>query len=190
MAKDGIGSEKMDRDAKNRLSEFFAEENQKFKSYIHRRIQSISEMDAEDIIGEVMLSVFTRVNIGEPVENLASYVYRSLHNKTVDHLRRNERTLSLENCIDDDGEIPLVELLRDTASNAEQEAERREFLTRLKEAIGRLEPRQRAIFIATEMKGRTFKELSQEWEEPIGTLLSRKQRAVKALQEMLKDFKS
>ncbi len=180
----------MDRDAKTRLSEFFAAENQKFKTYVRHRIQSIGEMDAEDMIGEVMLNVFNRVNIGEPMENLASYVYRSLHNKTVDYLRRNERTLSLQSCIDEDGEVTLADLLADHTANAELQAENREFLSRLKEAISRLEPRQRAVFIATEMKGRTFRELAAEWNEPIGTLLSRKQRAVKALQEMLKDFKS
>ena len=61
-------------------------------------------------------------------------------------------------------------------------------MQRLGQAIGRLEPRQRAVFIATELNGMSFRVLSEQWHEPLGTLLSRKSRAVKALRGMLKDF--
>ena len=64
----------------------------------------------------------------------------------------------------------------------EEQAQR---LQKLTEAIGKLEPKQRAILVATELKGKTFRELSEAWDEPIGTLLSRKSRAVKALRQML-----
>jgi DNA-directed RNA polymerase specialized sigma24 family protein len=51
----------------------------------------------------------------------------------------------------------------------------------------KLEPKQRAVWIATEIEGYTFKELAAKWEEPIGTLLSRKSRATKILRKLLKD---
>jgi DNA-directed RNA polymerase specialized sigma24 family protein len=41
--------------------------------------------------------------------------------------------------------------------------------------------------IATELKGKSFRDLSEEWGEPIGTLLSRKSRAVKTLKKLLED---
>jgi DNA-directed RNA polymerase specialized sigma24 family protein len=62
-------------------------------------------------------------------------------------------------------------------------------MRRLSQAISALEPKQQAVFIATEMQGISFKSLSEQWNEPMGTLLSRKFRAVKTLQEMLQDFK-
>jgi len=65
--------------------------------------------------------------------------------------------------------------------------ERVERMHRLTDAIGKLEPRQRAVLIATELKGKSFRELAEEWNEPIGTLLSRKSRAVKALRQMLEE---
>jgi len=179
----------MDKDGTGKLFDFFAAKSKNLKSYVHRKIQSISDMDAEDIVGEVMLNLFIKADITGRVENLAAYVYRSLHNKIVDYQRSNSRTMSLSSCMDEDGEIPLLELLSDGTENVSGEVERKEFMRRLSQAISKLEPRQRAVFIATEMKGMSFRELSEQWNEPIGTLLSRKCRAVKALQEMLKDLR-
>ena len=179
----------MDREGKGRLFEFFAEENQKFKSYVRRKIRSISEMDAEDIVEEVMMNMFARSDGWAHVENLTAYIYRSLHNRIVDYSRQSFRTVSLQSFLDEDGELPFIDLLADNTANVYSEAERREFMRRLAKAVSSLDPKQGAVFVATEMKGRTFRELSEEWGEPIGTLLSRKCRAVKALQNMLEDFK-
>jgi RNA polymerase sigma factor (sigma-70 family) len=180
----------MDKDDNNsRVFEFFAAENKKLKNYVYSKIHSISEMDAEDIVEDVMLGFLNRVGSSGRVDNLSAYIYRSLHNKIVDYYRSSSRTTSLQSFLDEDGEVPLIELLSDNAFNVSSEAEKKEFMQRLGQAISKLEPKQRAVFVATEMKGKSFKELSQEWQEPMGTLLSRKCRAVKALQEMLKDLK-
>ena len=48
-------------------------------------------------------------------------------------------------------------------------------------------PDHRAVLIATELKGKSFRELSEEWDEPMGTLLSRKSRAVKTLRKLLEE---
>ncbi len=56
------------------------------------------------------------------------------------------------------------------------------------QALDELEPKQRAAWIATEIDGYTFRELAEEWGEPIGTLLARKHRATNALQKALKDL--
>lgn len=178
----------MDREGRNRVFEFFAKEHKKFKNYVQRKIQSISDMDAEDIVGEVMLSLFNKAEISGNIENLAAYVYRSLYNKSIDYLRKNSRTVSLQSCINEDGETTLMEFLTDISTNVYNETEKKEFLNKLVEAIGNLEPRQRAVFVATEIKGQTFRELSDQWNEPIGTLLSRKCRAVRVLRETLKDY--
>jgi RNA polymerase sigma factor (sigma-70 family) len=179
----------MDKDGINIVFKFFTEERKKLNSYVHRKIQSISDMDAEGIIEDVMLNIFNKADISVHIGNLAAYVYRSLHNRIIDVQRKNFRTVSLQSYIDEEEEISLLEILADTSSNICSESEKKEFWRRLGEAISKLEPRQRAIFIATEVKGQTFRELSEMWKEPIGTLLSRKSRAMKALQEMLKDLK-
>ena len=66
--------------------------------------------------------------------------------------------------------------------------EQKEFVRSLFTALDSLTPKQRAIFIATELEGKTFRELSEQWNEPIGTLLSRKSRTIKLLKEKLTLF--
>jgi len=39
------------------------------------------------------------------------------------------------------------------------------------------------------MNGRTFRELSDEWGIPLGTLLARKSRAIAKVRDTLKEFK-
>jgi RNA polymerase sigma factor (sigma-70 family) len=122
------------------------------------------------------------------VESLPAYVYRALRNRVVDYQRSRKNTISLDSCVDEDGEIALIDLLGDESSSVTGRVERREFFRKLGQALDRLEAKQRAVFLATEFAGKSFKSLSTEWGEPIGTLLSRKSRAVKALREMLKDY--
>ena len=63
--------------------------------------------------------------------------------------------------------------------------DREEARETLFEAIDELPPAQREVLVATELEGRSFKELAEEWETPIGTLLARKHRAIRALKETL-----
>ena len=68
---------------------------------------------------------------------------------------------------------------------AEEALGREEAEDALAEAIEELPPAQRDVLVATELEGRSFKELAEKWQTPIGTLLARKHRAVKALRESL-----
>jgi RNA polymerase sigma factor (sigma-70 family) len=173
---------------KGRIARFFAEEGRKLKGYVRGKMRSIGDMDAEDIVADVMVSVLQKTGVMANVESLPAYVYRALRNRVVDYRRSRRDTVSLDFCINENGEIPLMALLTDEASVVADEAERREFYRMLGRAIDALEPRQRAVFLATEFDGRSFRELSAEWKEPMGTLLSRKSRAVKALRETLGDY--
>lgn len=55
-------------------------------------------------------------------------------------------------------------------------------------SINRLEEKQRYVFVETEIKGRSYDELVRETGEKLGTLLSRKSRAVKKLKEMIREY--
>jgi len=166
---------------------FFTRDGEKLIRFVKSRAHRISQMDAEDIVADVMLSLVSRLETNGPVENIAAYAYRAVRNKMADYARKSAHETSLDGMADEDGELPLLSLIaaeNDEPFAAEDRAAR---MHRLTDAIGKLEPRQRAILIATELKGRSFRDLAEEWGEPIGTLLSRKSRAVKTLRKMLED---
>ncbi len=179
----------MDKDEKSKIYDFFALESKKLNKYIHNKLHSIDDMEAEDMVEDVMFKILNRLVTSGRVDNLSAYVYRSLHNKVVDYLRTDQKTVSLQGYVDEKGDTSLMDFLSDSRLSVSDEVEKKEFMQRVAQSIGKLEPKQRAVFIATELKGISFRELSEQWKEPLGTLLSRKCRAVKALQEMLKDYK-
>jgi RNA polymerase sigma factor (sigma-70 family) len=58
----------------------------------------------------------------------------------------------------------------------------------LEQALAELPKEQRAVFIAHEIEGRSFKELAAETGVSVNTLLARKRYAVLHLRERLKDI--
>jgi RNA polymerase sigma factor (sigma-70 family) len=177
----------MEKDAKSIWFEFFASEKEKLVRYARSRIRPFGDMDAEDIVGDVMMRLVSRPNSSGPIENIAAYAYRAVRNRITDYQKSRSNTVSLDDCLREDGELPLLGALSAPAEDPYGRDERRERLLQLSEAIGRLEPRQRAVLIATELKGKTFRELAETWHEPIGTLLSRKSRAMHNLRRILSD---
>lgn len=174
-------------DNKGRLAEIFIRERSRFLRFIRGRLLQLSRSDAEDVLSDVTYNLLSRADVVAQVENLTAYVYRSLANRVVDHRRRGIPTLAID-AQDQPGEEPSPELV-DERPGPERSAELGELRRRLHSALGELTPRERAVWIATEIDGRSFRELADEWDEPIGTLLSLKSRATARLRALLSEYR-
>jgi RNA polymerase sigma factor (sigma-70 family) len=147
-------------------------------------------MEVEDIVSDMMTDLLERSEIMGRVENASAYIYQSIRNKVNDYLRRKRKTVSLEGSLPgEEGNSPRG-AIPEPSYDMTEELEAAEIRGRLIQALDALKPDQRAIWIATELYGRPFQELSEEWETPIGTLLARKHRANAALQKILQDFRN
>lgn len=166
--------------------EIIVKERKNFLQYIRRRIKNISDMDAEDIVADVVFNVYNKVDIQHHIENILAYMYRSIKNKMIDYLRQPSKPISLQQPDEASGRA-ILEYIVDASADIETKMQQEELQNQLYGALMKLEPKQRAVWIATEIEGYTFKELAAKWEEPIGTLLSRKSRATKMLRKLLKD---
>jgi RNA polymerase sigma factor (sigma-70 family) len=177
----------------SRFGEFFARERSNLVRFVRRLIDETAERDGEDYVQDVMLGIFEKADITRPIEDLAAYVYRSLYNRVVDAYRKRKaaaRAVSLDRPAGEKygghgRNTTLLELLRDERSDVHGEMERRRSVERLRDALERLDPRSRAVVVATELEGRSFREISDEWGVPLGTLLSLKHRALKKLRVRL-----
>jgi len=164
---------------------FYDEERPRLLGWVRRRFGVGRNQDAEDIVQDVFANLL--VQALHPIENLAAYAYSALNHRIVDLVRRKSpQTLSFEDLDDTLGGHALDKILEDPGLSVEASANRRETLDEIRGAVAQLPVNQRAVLVATELEGRTFQELSEEWDEPIGTLLSRKHRAVQRLKELLK----
>lgn len=173
-------------DQEQDIIDIITKERNRFLQYVRRKITDISDMDAEDIVADVIFNVYNKVDIQYHIENLLAYMYRSIKNRMIDHLRQSSRPMSLDK-IDEISGVTLLDTLVDTHADPELKLQQADLRGQLYAAFMKLEPKQRAVWVATEIEGYTFKELSEKWGEPIGTLLSRKSRAAKVLKKILKD---
>jgi RNA polymerase sigma factor (sigma-70 family) len=175
---------------KKGIQEFFKNEAKRLKGYVRRFIDDTAEEDAEDIIQDVMLGIFDRADITAPIENLTAYVYRSLHNRIIDRYRRtkSEKVKSIDSGSEHGSGRTLSDLLGDVRYDVHTELEKKRLREELFQAVDGLKPHLRAVFIATEFEGRSFYELSELWDMPVGTLLSQKHRAVETIRTALKKY--
>ncbi len=180
----------MGQETKDTIADFFGRERQNLLRYLRNRAADLSEMDLEDAIGEIMLSLVDKADLAGQIENLAAYVYRAVRNKTIDFLRRRQRLVPLDEAALGDGrDLPERGPSDYGGSDLWAEITDREFREQLVAALDGLEPRQRAVWIATEVQGYAFRELAELWEEPVGTLLARKHRATAVLRKALADWR-
>jgi RNA polymerase sigma factor (sigma-70 family) len=168
------------------ITSYFAQQYQALVGFVRSMIADAAARDAEDIVQDVILSLLSRADAEEPIQALSAYVFRALRNRVIDELRRPVKEgLSLEADAAPGSDIRLADVLSEVRWDPADAVERMETRERIYRAVDALPPEQRAVIVATELQGYSFRELSAAWAVPIGTLLARKSRGLKALRATL-----
>lgn len=165
---------------------FYRKNYQSFVGYVRSLIADNSARDGEDIVQDVFFNLLNKADIMEPIVNVSSYIYRSLRNRVIDELRRSDKdTVSFETEAYPDSGISLADILKDNRDNPTEAMEKEELYNRMYEALNMLSSEQRNVIIATEFECYSFRELSEAWDVPVGTLLARKSRGIKLIKAYL-----
>ena len=157
-----------------KLKDFFSREYQSLRFYVNSKISDTANRNAEDIIQDVALKLFSGADRYAPINNVAGFVYRSIKNKIIDVIRTSKPTDSI------DGESDLLELAEVFQQSTENYTSDK-MIAVLKDCIEQLKPPYRAIIMAIDFEGYTYKEISEETGIPEGTLMSRRHRAINIL---------
>ncbi len=174
----------MTREKKATISEFFKKEYNNLKNYVSSRMNDYQDVDSEDIIQDVMYNIVNKADFTIPLDNLAAYIYRSLKNRIIDLFRKKKvQKLSLDASINNE-DYSLHDLLYDEKIDIYDEIVKKEIF----ELINSLDDNSKNILIATEFEGRKIKDISEELNVPMGTLLSRKSRAIDKIKDKLRDY--
>jgi len=174
---------------KRRLAEFFGTEYRKLLGYVRRRVEAMTAGDAEDVVHDVAVNLFDRADIGLPIEHLSAYVYQALQNRITDYFRKRRRLEPL----DENGVEPSKEMsdapLDYPGQTSDRSIRQMESAHDLSRLMGDLNKEERRLILATEIQGETFRELAKTWNVSVGTLLSRKSRALSKLKKQLEEKK-
>ena len=165
-------------------------EGGRLRNFIRRRV--IDAAEAEDILQEVLYELVAAYRVMQPIEQAGAWLMRVARNRIIDRFRKKQSEplvarISQQLDDDEDESGSLEDLLPSIEPGPEGETLRRLLLEQVEEALDELPPDQREVFIAHELEGVSFKELSARSGVSLNTLLSRKRYAVLALREQLQE---
>jgi len=175
-----------------RISEAVVREQSRLRNFIRRRVADPG--DAEDILQEVFYEFVETYRMMKPVEHISGWLYRVARNRITDLFRkksregvRNEPIRGTRNHGEPGEELLLEELLPSPDAGPDAAYARSMLLEEVDEALDELPAVQREVFIAHELMGYSFREISAQTGASVNTLLSRKHYAVLHLRERLQD---
>ena len=171
-----------------KLADFLKLEYAKMTNYVRSIISETGDRSSEDIVQDVMVRIFEKANISQPIENIAAYVYMALKNRVIDMLRKKSPETDLIN--DGNNSISLLNITGDLKNTPERQYEKNEIYDRLFEAVEKLPDDLKCVLLMNEIEGKTFREISEYTGIPAGTLIARKARALEILKSDLKKFRN
>jgi RNA polymerase sigma factor (sigma-70 family) len=167
------------------IAEVIAEERPRLRSFIRKRVPN--EADAEDLLQEVFYELVQAHRLLQPIDYVTGWLFRVARNRITDLFRKKKPEAFGDRALqDEEGELMQIEdLLPSPDAGPEALYVRGVLLDELEFALDELPAEQRDVFVAHEIEGRSFKELSAESGVSVNTLLSRKRNAVLHLRRRL-----
>lgn len=182
-----VGSDGGTADQNRRISETIAREQARLRQFIRKRVSD--DGDAEDIVQDVFYELVDAYRLMKPVEQVGAWLFRVARNRIIDRFRSKRPDV-----LGNDAVAPPAEgeptqqwedLLPSPDAGPEAAYARRVLLEELDAALEDLPEEQREVFVAHEIEGRSFKEMSEATGMSVNTLLSRKRYAVLQLRRRL-----
>lgn len=176
-------------DQDRQIAEVVTREQSRLRGFIRGRVPD--PRDAEDILQDVFAELVEANRLLMPIDHVTGWLFRVARNRITDLFRKKTpvRFSDLAFADDDDTRLGWEDLLPSPEEGPEALYARHVLLEALEQAVAELPPEQRAVFIAHEIDGRSFKDLAHATGVSVNTLLSRKRYAVQRLRERLQDIR-
>ena len=163
-----------------RFTEIVARERSRLGHFIRGKVRDAAE--AEDILQDVLLEFYAAT---DAIEQAGAWLFRVARNRIIDRARKKKEEPLPAADDDEDGRSWLEENLPDPAASPDAAYARSVLLGSIQAALQTLPPEQRDVFVAHEIEGLSFADMSAQWHVPQNTLLARKRYAVLALRARL-----
>jgi RNA polymerase sigma factor (sigma-70 family) len=170
------------------ISEVIAEQRPRLRNFIRRRVPD--EADVEDLLQEVFYELVEAHRLLQPIDFVTGWLFRVARNRITDLFRKKKPMNFADATVEDEeGDLLQIEdLLPSPDAGPEALYVRNVLLDELELALAELPREQREVFVAHELEGRSFKDLSAESGVGVNTLLSRKRYAVLQLRHRLQSI--
>jgi RNA polymerase sigma factor (sigma-70 family) len=183
---DVLSPDRLATEQDRRISEAIEREQHRLRNFIRKRVPD--ERDVEDILQDVFYELIEAYRLLKPVEQVGAWLFRVARNRIIDRFRKKKPSAhnELATTRDETEALQLEDLLPSAEAGPEAAYARTVLIEELDAALEELPDEQREVFIAHEIEGRSFKELSAESGVNVNTLLWRKHAAVVQLRQHLR----
>jgi RNA polymerase sigma factor (sigma-70 family) len=171
---------KVDQD--RRISEAFTREATRLAQFIRGRVSDVGV--AEDILQDVFSEFVEAERQVLPIEQVGAWLFRVARNRITDWFRRKKPARAPRE--DRQGDLAWEDTFPSPDAGPDELYARERVRQKLVAALQELPEGQRAIFIAHEFDGLSFREIAELTGESVNTLLSRKYAAVQSLRKKLR----
>jgi RNA polymerase sigma factor (sigma-70 family) len=182
-------------EANDRITVAVAAQGPRLRAFVRRQVADLTEV--EDIVQDAFVELVSAYRLMEPIEHVAAWLQRVARNRIIDRFRqrsRNARLVHSSSFQELDGNSgpagDLAEGQAPVSAGPDLSYERDVMAEQLVAALDELPPEQRAVFVAHELDGRSYKDLAAETGTCVNTLLSRKHAAIVHLRRRLNDLHS
>ncbi len=160
-------------------------------SLIYRMVRD--QALAEDLAQDSFVKVLNALDSYRPEYKFSSWVFKIANNVAIDQLRRRELdTLSLDGAPDartkDEVEATALQAV-DRTETPLAELESRELGSRIEQAIAKLRPEYRSCILLRHVEGRSYEEIAEVLDLPLGTVKTYIHRARHELREYLEPYR-
>jgi RNA polymerase sigma factor (sigma-70 family) len=175
----------MAQDPDQRIADIVERERARLRNFVRRRVPQAE--DVEDIVQDVFTELVEANRRLMPIDHVTGWLFRVARNRIIDLFRRKqpERFSDAEIVTEEGERLRMEDLLASGALGPDGEHARRFLIDEFERALEELPEEQRAVFVAHEIDGVSFKQQAAMSGVNVNTLLARKRHAVQRLRHRL-----
>jgi len=148
---------------------------------------------AEDLSQEVFLRLWMSSRTYLPLSRFTTFLYTIAKNLCLNALAKSRNSPYIQSLNEVDpgnSNSSVANGLADPQASPERDTIAKEIGAKVEEAVNKLSPEHRIVFILTQYHGLSYQEVSEIVQCPVGTVASRKNTAIKQLRERLSSLRS
>jgi RNA polymerase sigma factor (sigma-70 family) len=178
-----------DRHNSDAIADVIAEHRPRLRNFIRKRVAN--DADVEDVLQDVFYKLVEANRLLVPIEYVTGWLFQVARNRITDIFRKKSPENFSDVALEDEERdlLAIEDLLPSPDAGPDALYFRNLLLEELEIALAELPAEQREVFVAHELEGRSFKELSSETCVNVNTLLARKRYAVLHLRERLQGIR-
>lgn len=137
--------------------------------------------DAEEVIQDVFVKFWEKCDSLAPDSSIKSYLYRSVHNTCLNHLKHEK--------VKDSYKQYIVHFLEEAQEDRSFDAHQEDVQMRIMNEVNNLPPRCSEIFKLSRYEGLKYQEIAEHLMISVKTVEVQMGKALRVLRDQLKDLK-